>query len=238
MAGPGSDNNKFKRPQDTKGTIRRIVRYMGGYKLQLALVVVGIIISCLANVAGTYMLRPIINDFIVPLIGQEMPDLSRFIGILMVLGMIYLAGIGGMYLFNRLMINVSTGTLLRIRKELFDHMQRLPIGYFASRTHGEIMSCYTNDIDAMRELLSQGFPQLVNSTLRVTAIFVMMMVLSPLLTVITVAVLILMMFVVKLLTTKSGKYFKMRQSALGKANGYIEEMIEGQIGRASCRERV
>lgn len=237
MAGPGSDNNKFKRPQDTKGTIRRIVRYMGGYKLQLSLVVVGIIISCLANVAGTYMLRPIINDFIVPLIGQETPDLSRFIGILMVLGMIYLAGIGGMYLFNRLMINVSTGTLLRIRKELFDHMQRLPIGYFDSRTHGEIMSCYTNDIDAMRELLSQGFPQLVNSTLRVAAIFVMMMVLSPLLTVITVAVLILMMFVVKLLTTKSGKYFKMRQSALGKANGYIEEMIEGQkVVKVFCHE--
>ncbi len=233
----GRDANKFRRPKNTKAAIGRIFSYMSGYKIRMVLVVIGIILFAGTNIMGTYLLKPIINEYIVPFIGQQDVDFSGFIGILMLMGAGYLVGVLGMYMYQRIMVTVSTGTLLKLRKDMFDHMQKLPVKFFDQRTHGEIMSRYTNDIDAMRELLSQGIPQLINSSIRVTGVFIMMVVISPILTLLAVVMLAIMMLVVKVLMKKSGFYFRRRQKALGEVNGYIEEMIEGQkVVKVFCHE--
>ena len=220
-----------------KRTFARLFSYLRAYRFQLVLVLIGIVLSAGANIAGTYMLKPIINDYIVPWIGSADPDFSGLIGQLAILFAIYTAGIIGAYLYNRLMIGISTGTLLQLRNELFTHMQKLPIRYFDTRTHGEIMSTYTNDIDAMREMISQGVPQFISSIISIVGTFVMMVVLSPVLTLVSIAMLVLMLFITKAFAKRSGRYFKARQASLSKVNGYIEEMIEGQkVVKVFCHE--
>ena len=237
---PGPKHGKtqgFAKPKDAKGTFRRILGYFKPYRWQLIAVFIGIVLSSGANIAGTYMLKPIINVYILPWVGSEKPDLTGLVGQLAIMAAVYTLGIFGTFIFNRLMINVSTGTLLKLRLEMFTKMQTLPISYFDKRTHGEIMSRYTNDIDAMREMLSQGVPQLINSVIRVTGVFIMMIVLSPLLTLLALAMLGIMFLVVKLLMKKSSVFYKRRQKMLGEANGYIEEMIEGQkVVKVFCHE--
>ena len=174
------------------------------------------------------MLKPIINDYIVPWIGSAEPDFSGLIGQLAIMFVMYTIGIGGAYLYNRLMISISTGTLLQLRRELFTHMQKLPIRYFDTRTHGEIMSAYTNDIDAMREMLSQGIPQFISSVISIVGTFVMMVLLSPILTLVSIGMLVIMLFITKAIAKRSGRYFKARQDSLSQVNGYIEEMIPGR----------
>ena len=220
-----------------KRTFARLFSYLRAYRFQLVLVLIGIVLSAGANIAGTYMLKPIINDYIVPWIGSADPDFSGLIGQLAILFAIYTTGIIGAYLYNRLMIGISTGTLLQLRNELFTHMQKLPIRYFDTRTHGEIMSTYTNDIDAMREMISQGVPQFISSIISIVGTFVMMVVLSPVLTLVSIAMLVLMLFITKAFAKRSGRYFKARQASLSKVNGYIEEMIEGQkVVKVFCHE--
>lgn len=220
-----------------KRTFARLFSYLRAYRFQLVLVLIGIVLSAGANIAGTYMLKPIINEYIVPWIGSADPDFSGLIGQLAILFAIYTAGIIGAYLYNRLMIGISTGTLLQLRNELFTHMQKLPIRYFDTRTHGEIMSTYTNDIDAMREMISQGVPQFISSIISIVGTFVMMVVLSPVLTLVSIAMLVLMLFITKAFAKRSGRYFKARQASLSKVNGYIEEMIEGQkVVKVFCHE--
>ncbi len=220
-----------------KRTFARLFSYLRAYRFQLVLVLIGIVLSAGANIAGTYMLKPIINDYIVPWIGSADPDFSGLIGQLAILFAIYTTGIIGAYLYNRLMIGISTGTLLQLRNELFTHMQKLPIRYFDTRTHGEIMSTYTNDIDAMREMISQGVPQFISSLISIVGTFVMMVVLSPVLTLVSIAMLVLMLFITKAFAKRSGRYFKARQASLSKVNGYIEEMIEGQkVVKVFCHE--
>ena len=220
-----------------KRTFARLFSYLRAYRFQLVLVLVGIVLSAGANIAGTYMLKPIINDYIVPWIGSADPDFSGLIGQLAILFAIYTTGIIGAYLYNRLMIGISTGTLLQLRNELFTHMQKLSIRYFDTRTHGEIMSTYTNDIDAMREMISQGVPQFISTTISIVGTFVMMVVLSPVLTLVSIAMLMLMLFITKAFAKRSGRYFKARQASLSKVNGYIEEMIEGQkVVKVFCHE--
>ena len=219
-----------------KRTFARLFSYLRAYRFQLVLVLVGIVLSAGANIAGTYMLKPIINDYIVPWIGSADPDFSGLIGQLAILFAIYTTGIIGAYLYNRLMIGISTGTLLQLRNELFTHMQKLSIRYFDTRTHGEIMSTYTNDIDAMREMISQGVPQFISTTISIVGTFVMMVVLSPVLTLVSIAMLV-MLFITKAFAKRSGRYFKARQASLSKVNGYIEEMIEGQkVVKVFCHE--
>ncbi|MDO4568349.1 MAG: ABC transporter ATP-binding protein [Clostridia bacterium] len=214
-------------------TFGRILSYMSGHRFRLVLVVIGIALSAGTNVLGTYMLKPIVNTLedLVTAYGTGESTLAMFGDIvvyLVIMGAGYLLGVGGLYMYSRIMVTVSTDTLYRLRKDMFDHMQKLPIKYFDTRTHGEIMSRYTNDIDAMREMISQGIPQLINSSIRLVAVFVMMIIISPLLTLLTVAVLGLMVLAVRILTGKSKFYFSKRQKALGEVNGYVEEMTEGQ----------
>ena len=184
------------------------------------------------------MLVPIINEYIVPWIGNANPDFTGLIGQLTVMAVVYTAGILGTFMYNRLMINVSTGTLLKLRLEMFTKMQTLPISYFDKRTHGEIMSTYTNDTDVMREMISQGLPSFISSAVRIVGVFTMMIVLNPILTGIAILMLVIMMLITKAIAGRSGRFFKARQDSVGKVNGYIEEMIEGQkVVKVFCHEQ-
>ncbi|MGN1059465.1 MAG: ABC transporter ATP-binding protein, partial [Clostridia bacterium] len=217
-----------RKPKDVKKTLRRILSYMGQFRWQLVLVVIFIILSAAANVAGTYFLKPILNRYLVPFIGQKDVDLSGFIAMLSLLAGIYLAGAAATYLYNRIMLSISTRTLKNVRTDLFTAMERLPIKFFDTHTHGELMSRFTNDTDTLREMVSMGIPQFISSALTVTGVFIMMLVLSPLLTLLVLVMLAVMLLVVKTVGGKSGFYFKKQQQELGRVNGYIEEMIEGQ----------
>ena len=202
------------------------------------LVLIGLLASVAANIAGTFMLVPIINVYIIPWIGNENPDFTGLIGQLAVMAAVYTIGILGTFMYNRLMINVSTGTLLKLRLEMFTKMQTLPISYFDRRTHGEIMSTYTNDTDVMREMISQGLPSFISSAVRIVGVFTMMIVLNPILTGIAILMLVIMMLITKTIAGRSGRFFKARQDSVGKVNGYIEEMIEGQkVVKVFCHEQ-
>lgn len=235
---PGPRKQSFAKPKNAKGTFRRILKYFKPYRGQLVLVLIGLLASVAANIAGTYMLKPIINDYIVPWIGNENPDFTGLIGQLAVMAAVYTIGILGTFMYNRLMINVSTGTLTRLRLEMFTKMQTLPISYFDKRTHGEIMSTYTNDTDVMREMISQGLPSFISSAVRIVGVFTMMIVLNPILTGIAILMLVIMMLITKAIAGRSGRFFKARQDSVGKVNGYIEEMIEGQkVVKVFCHEQ-
>jgi len=228
MARPGPNTKPVIKPKNAGKIIKRLIKYMSMYKFQLIIVGVLIIISSSAAVAGTYFLKPVINDYIVPYIGNKDPDLSGFISILTLMGAIYLTGVLASYLYARIMVNISTGTLKKMRTDLFSHMESLPIKYFDTHTHGELMSRFTNDIDTLREMISQSLPNMFSSGLTVIGVFVMMLILSPVLTILVILMLVLMLNIIKLLGKKSGKYFQEQQKELGRLNGYIEEMIEGQ----------
>ena len=235
---PGPRKQSFAKPKNAKGTFRRILKYFKPYRGQLVLVLIGLLASVAANIAGTYMLKPIINDYIVPWIGNENPDFTGLIGQLTVMAAVYTIGILGTFMYNRLMINVSTGTLLKLRLEMFTKMQTLPISYFDRRTHGEIMSTYTNDTDVMREMISQGLPSFISSAVRIVGVFTMMIVLNPILTGIAILMLVIMMLITKTIAGRSGRFFKARQDSVGKVNGYIEEMIEVQkVVKVFCHEQ-
>lgn len=235
---PGPRKQSFAKPKNAKGTFRRILKYFKPYRGQLVLVLIGLLVSVAANIAGTYMLAPIINVYIIPWIGSENPDFTGLIGQLAVMAAVYTIGILGTFMYNRLMINVSTGTLLKLRLEMFTKMQTLPISYFDGRTHGEIMSTYTNDTDVMREMISQGLPSFISSAVRIVGVFTMMIVLNPILTGIAILMLVIMMLITKAIAGRSGRFFKARQDSVGKVNGYIEEMIEGQkVVKVFCHEQ-
>ena len=171
--GPGRDRQRLERPKDIWGTLIRILKTMSDYKLQLGIVAVLMAVSSLSSVLGTYMLRPIINDYIIPLVAQSSPDLSGLIGMLLKMAGIYSAGIIGNYTASRLMVNISSGTLRKIRVGMFEHIQNLPIKYFDTRTHGEIMSHFTNDADTLREMISNSIPNLISSAIMITGVIVM-----------------------------------------------------------------
>ncbi|RKJ57352.1 ABC transporter ATP-binding protein [bacterium 1XD42-1] len=227
----------IRRPQNMKNTICRIFHYIRDYRIQFIFVLLGILGGALANIIGTSLLKPLINLYIVPWIGSEQPELSGFISLLVKMGTVFLVGVFSTYLFNRLMLNISTGALYKIRTDLFDHMEKLPIQYYDTHTHGELMSRFTNDVDTLREMLSQGLPQLISALISIVGVFIMMLLLSPVLTFLVVLMLVIMLQVIKYIGSRSGRYFQKQQAALGKVNGYIEEMIEGQkVVKVFCRE--
>ena len=219
----------MKKTNYKKGTIKRLLSYtLKGYKLRLFMVLICIIISSIAGVASSLFLRNIIDNYIMPLTGQENPDFSALFEVLCLMGSIFVAGIISTYIYNRTMVTVAQGTQKKIRDELFEKMERLPIRYFDTHTHGEIMSYYTNDIDALEQMISQSIPQVITTFFTVVAILVGMIYLSPILTLCVIILTVLLLWISKLITSKSAKYFVKRQEALGKVNGYVEEMITGQ----------
>ena len=229
---PPSRNTKpVRKPKDAGKTIKRILTYLLDYKIHLVFVVIGIIFSSVASIAGTYLLKPVINNL------TSSADIPKLVRTLILMGTFYALGIIGTFMYNRLMLTISSGTLEKIRVQLFTHMQSLPIKYFDTHTHGELMSRFTSDTDTMREMLSQSIPQLFTSVISVIGVFTAMLVLSPILTVLVVAMLFLILAVIKKIGAKSSVYFKEQQREIGKVNGYIEEMIEGQkVVKVFCRE--
>ena len=210
-------------------TIKRLLKYVTkGFKLQLVVVLISIIISALVGVLGVQFIKYLIDDFITPLLGSSNPDFTALLNVIIIMGVIYLIGIICTYLYNRLMINISQGVLNQIRKEMFTHMQKLPIRYFDSRTHGDIMSTYTNDVDTLRQVLSQSIPQVFSAIVSMVAVLAAMFATNIYLTLVVIAMVILMIFVSRYLGGNSSRFFVKQQEDLGKVNGYIEEMMEGQ----------
>ena len=192
------------------------------------LVFICIIVSALANVQASLFLQTLMDDYIVPMTQQQNPDFAPLAGALMRVGCIYVVGIVAAWLNARVMVNVTQGTLRNLRIQLFTHMESLPIKYFDQHPHGDIMSVYTNDVDTLRQMISQSIPQLVSSAITVVSVFFSMCMLSWQLTIVTMLMVALMIFCSKKITQQSGKYFIQQQRDLGKVNGYIEEMMEGQ----------
>ena len=195
MPGPGPRGGMgrpMQKPQNVGKTIKRIVKYLSEYKGLLIAVIFCILFSSGAMIVGTGLLRPIFNDYIVPFIGQENPNLTKFVSLLCVMIVVYVIGAFASYVNSRIMLHISTRTLYRIRTELFSHLEKLPLRYFDTHTHGELMSRFTNDTDTLRDMLSQAVPQLLSSGLTVISSFVMMIVLSPVLTLVVIFCIILL----------------------------------------------
>ncbi|MGN0785695.1 MAG: ABC transporter ATP-binding protein [Candidatus Aphodomorpha sp.] len=224
---PGPNKRGFAKPKNTKRTFARLMRYLNRYRGMLVIILISLVVSSSAGVIGTYLLKPLFNQ-IVDLLTSGGSSMMPVLGTVAALAAIYALGALGTYVGNRLLLNISTGILETVRCEMFEKLQSLPLRYFDSRTHGEIMSRFTNDTDAMREMLSQGLPQLIVCSISVVGVLTMMLVLSPLLTLIVMVMFVLMLFIVKFIGKRSAHFFSRRQAALAAANGYIEELIEGQ----------
>ena len=233
--GPGG-KMKFEKPKNVKKTISRLLSYVAKSKFLLILVVLMVIFSAGANVAGTYLLSPIVDE-IGRLLSIGSTDLTTVIRYLVVLGVIYLFGTIAQYSQSRIMLNISHTTLNLLRKDLFEHLQDLPIKYFDNHTHGEIMSRFTNDVDTVREAISNGLIQTISSIITVIGIFSMMLYISPALTCLIIMMLFVMLAVIKFIGKRSSTYFRKQQGAVGHLNGYIEELIEGlKVVKVFCRE--
>ena len=210
-------------------TIKRLLKYVTeGYKLQLAIVLISIVISALVGVIGTQFIKYLIDDFITPLLGSQSPNYSNLLNVIMIMAGIYLIGVICTFTYNRLMVNISQGVLNKIRTQMFNHMQKLPIRYFDSRTHGDIMSTYTNDVDTLRQMLSQSIPQVFSACVSMVAVLIAMFATNIYLTFVVLAMVVLMIFVSRYLGGNSSRFFVKQQEDIGKVNGYIEEMMEGQ----------
>ena len=219
-------------------TIKRLFGYMKSrYKILLILVVICIIINTIANTAASLYLEVLVDDYITPLIGVENPNLSAFLRAIIIMALMYIVGIITITIYTRVMVKISEGTLKTIRDEMFEKMQRLPIKYFDTHTHGDIMSHYTNDTDTLNQMISQSLPQMFASAVTIITVFGAMLIANVYLTLVVIASLILMLFITKKIAGKSSKYFIKQQEAVGKVNGYIEEMINGQkVVKVFCHE--
>ena len=231
VRGPGPRGAGQPRPKvENPGLLLK--RIMGEvfqhYLPHCIIVLICIVVSALANVQASLFLKSLIDDYIVPMTQQATPDFGPLTAALVRVGCIYAVGVLAAWLNARIMVNVTQGTLRNLRTQLFTHMESLPIKYFDQHPHGDIMSVYTNDVDTLRQMLSQSIPQLVSSAITIVSVFASMVMLSWQLTVVTMCMVALMLFCSKKITSMSGKYFIAQQRDLGKVNGYIEEMMEGQ----------
>ena len=230
-------NSKMSTKQQLQA-MKRVLGYMlRNYKFSFLIVVICILGSVLATLRGTLFMQSLIDDYIVPLTQAQTPDYTALAGALLSVGATYGLGILCAYSYNRIMVNVSQGTMRNLRIELFRHMESLPIRYFDTHAHGDIMSVYTNDVDTLRQLMSQSIPQVINSSVTILTSFVSMLVLDVPLTLITLAAIGVMLFVTSRIAAKSSMYFAQQQKDLGIVNGYIEEMMDGQkVVKVFCHE--
>ena len=220
--GHGPNGHGFQRPKDMKGTFRKLMAYIGRYKASLVLVAVCLIVSSTASVASSYMLKPLLNNYILP---GDFPGLLKM---LVVLAALFALSAGCSYAYARIMVHVAQRTVAAIRQDLFDRLQALPIRYYDQHQSGDLMSRFTNDIDTVSEMLNSSFASIISNVLTFVGTVLMMIVLNPWLTLITFGFLALMGGVVKVIGGRSRVNFQRQQAALGAVNGYIEEMIEGQ----------
>ncbi len=223
---------------DPKAVIKRLLGYLFKYyKIHLIIVFICIIISVLANLQGTMFIQTLIDDYIVPLIKSEHPDFTMLRNKIISVAAFYAVGVLATFTYGRIMVYVTQGFMMHLRNDMFTHMERLPIRYFDSHQHGDIMSMYTNDIDTLRQMVSQSIPQLFSSTINIIGVLVCMIILNIPLTLVTLLMVFGMLFVTKKISSKSGKYFMAQQKDIGRANGYIEEMMAGQkVVKVFCHE--
>lgn len=227
-----------KKKGDLGKLLKRVFQYVGKtYKYHLIFVLIGIFVSVLANVQGTMFMKTMIDDYIIPLTQAKVPDFAPFAWAIARVAGFYLIGVLCAYMYNKIMIYVTQGTLKNLRNDMFAKMESLPVKYFDTHPHGDIMSVYTNDIDTLRQMISQSIPQMISSFLTIVSVFISMLILNIPLTVVTVVMLGLMMLVTKKIAGLSGKHFMAQQVNIGKVNGYIEEMMEGQkVVKVFCHE--
>lgn len=239
MRGPGrrrmQGGPKSKNP---KKTLKRLFGILWkDYKLSIVVVIISIAISSLTGVIGNLFLQRLIDDYILPFLGESNPSFAPLLHALLVMSGIYYMGTVATFLYARIMISVTQGVLKEIRDKMFAHMEKLPIKYFDTHVHGDIMSCYTNDTDTLRQMISQSIPQMMSSSITIVSTFVSMLVLSVPLTLLIVLMVVCMVYVVRFIGGRSGMYFIRQQKSLGALNGYIEEMMEGQkVVKVFCHE--
>ena len=236
--GPGRNAGPRPKVENPGKMFKRILAYvMKQYKFQVILVLCCILLGVFAQVQGTLFMQTLIDSYILPLLAEKSNDFSGLLHAITRVACFYGVGILAVFIQNRTMAKIAQGTLKRLRDDLFVHMQTLPIKYFDSHAHGDIMSVYTNDIDTLRQLISQSLPQLVNTIITIVSVFLSMLYLSVPLSVLTLVMVGAMMLATKYLTGNSGKYFLKQQQELGKVNGYIEEMMNGQkVVKVFCHE--
>ena len=228
------DGRKAKNP---KQTISRLLSYLSRYKKTMIVVVICIILSAIAQAVSASSLGTLVDDYITPMLAQENPDYAPLIRFLTMLAGIYLVGIVSAFLYNFLMVRIGQGTQKDIRDQMFTHMQTLPIRYFDTHPAGDVMSRYTSDIDALRQMLSQSIPQCISSAATLIVVFIAMLLTSPILTVVLAATISVILFVTKVVAGKSAVFFIGQQQTLGAVNGYVEEMIHGQrVVKVFCHE--
>ena len=232
--GPGPK----RKPKNSMKTLKRLLSYIfKEYKLNFLFVIILILISSLATIASTLFLKTLIDSYITPYLGQRGVDFSPLLKAIGMMAIIYYIGTISTYFYSRIMVFISQGTLKKIRDDLFEHMEKLPIGYFDRNPHGEIMSLYTNDTDTLRQMISQSLPQLASSIITLLSVFISMIVLSIPLTLVSIFMIFVMFKTIKSIGGKSGMYFGKQQKDLSKVNGYIEEMMEGQkVVKVFCHE--
>ena len=223
---------------DVLGIFKRLLGYMiKNYKFSFLLVVICILITAVATMRGMLFVQSLVDDYIVPLMQSASPDFSLLAKALVGIAIMYIIAIVSTYGYNRIMVNVSQGTMKKLRIELFTKMESLPIRFFDTHAHGDIMSVYTNDVDTLRQLFSQSIPQVINALVTMAAAFISMLMLDVPLTVLTLAMAVIMLIVTKKFSALSGKYFQHQQHDLGAVDGYIEEMMDGQkVVKVFCHE--
>ena len=226
------------KPQDVGRTVRRLMSYVARYRLRLVLVVLCIILSAVASVLSSTFIGVLIDDYISPLLLQANPVFTGLARALGVMVCVYVVGMISGYFYNRLMVTVAQGVLKDVRDEMFAHMQTLPIRYFDTHSHGEVMSHFTNDTDTLRQMIAQALPQVLSSVVSLVAVVCAMLSLSLWLTLFVLAFAVLMLYITKRVSGQSGKYFVKQQQSLADVNGYIEEMINGQkVVKVFCHEQ-
>ena len=231
--GPGGPHGAhFERPKDARKTLLRLLRYLKGRELTLVVVLVFMLLSTASALAGNYFLKPLINNYILP---GDFQGLGRALGIL---AAIYLVGVTASYLQSRLMMVTALRTTNTLRRDLFAQLQKLPLKYYDTHAHGDVMSRFTNDIDNVQMALEQSLVQLISSTLIFVGAIIMMIILSPILFVVTFLMMVFMFFLIGKITKRSTKFFKAQQANLGNVNGYIEEMVDGlKVVKVFTREQ-
>lgn len=236
--GPGKNHGPAPKIENPGKLLNRLLQYVSrNYKYHILVVIVCIFISVLANVQGTMFTKTLIDQYILPLLKSDAPDFAPLALAIGKVGCFYAIGVIATYTYNRIMIYVSQGSLLDLRNEMFATMETLPVKYFDTHAHGDIMSIYTNDIDTLRQMISQSIPQLFSSVITIVSVLVSMIILNIPLTVLTLVMVGFMLTVSRRIVSLSGKYFLAQQKNLGAINGYIEEMMEGQkVVKVFCHE--
>ena len=238
MPGPRRDFGPKQKVENPVKVFKRIMSYvLKRYPVHCLLVLICIVVSVYANVQGTMFMKTLIDGYITPLLGQANPDYSELLQAIIKMGILYAIGIAATFGNTKIMVYVTQGTMRNIRNDMFKHMESLPIKYFDTHKHGDIMSMYTNDVDTLRQMVSQSIPQFINSLISIVNVLIYMIILSVPLTLVSIVMVMLVIWASKTAASKSGKFFVSQQKNIGALNGFIEEMMDGQkVVKVFCHE--